>query len=58
MTAADARRHHASALIHLLQRYTERALGASLIVVQKLLYFLQVAGEPLQLSDLSHAKSH
>lgn len=38
-----------AALIHLLKRYTERALGASLIEVQKLLYFLQVAGEPLQL---------
>ncbi|MGH3321612.1 MAG: type II toxin-antitoxin system antitoxin DNA ADP-ribosyl glycohydrolase DarG [Streptosporangiaceae bacterium] len=39
-----------SALIHLLRRYSERALEASLIEVQKLLYFLQVAGEPLRLN--------
>jgi hypothetical protein len=38
-----------AALVHLLTRYEERALGASLIEVQKLLYLLQVAGEPLRL---------
>jgi O-acetyl-ADP-ribose deacetylase (regulator of RNase III) len=38
-----------AALVHLLHRYTERALEASLIEVQKLLYFLQVVGEPLRL---------
>lgn len=43
MTASRA------ALIHLLDLYSERALGASLIEVQKLGYFLQLAGEPLRL---------
>lgn len=38
-----------AALIHLLHCYTERTLEASLIEVQKLLYFLQLAGEPLRL---------
>jgi len=38
-----------AALIHLLTRYEERATGASLIEVQKLLYLLQAAGEPLRL---------
>lgn len=38
-----------AALIRLLTRYTDRALEASLIEVQKLLYFLQQAGEPLRL---------
>ncbi|HEY9476671.1 MAG TPA: hypothetical protein VIS06_22830, partial [Mycobacteriales bacterium] len=32
-----------------LGRYSERAIEASLVEVQKLLYFLQVAGEPLRL---------
>jgi len=41
-----------AALIHLLHRYEERALQVSLIEVQKLLYFLQVAGEPLRLRYL------
>lgn len=39
-----------AALIHLLSRYTERSLSASLIEIQKLMYFLQEAGEPLRLS--------
>lgn len=38
-----------AALVHLLDRYQRVALEASLIEVQKLLYFLQVAGEPLRL---------
>lgn len=38
-----------AALVLLLHRYTERALEVSLIEVQKLLYFLQVAGESLRL---------
>ena len=38
-----------AALIRLLTMYADRALDASLIEVQKLLYFLQVAGEPLRL---------
>lgn len=38
------------ALIHLLQRYTERTVEFSLVEVQKLLYFLQEAGEPLRLN--------
>jgi O-acetyl-ADP-ribose deacetylase (regulator of RNase III) len=38
-----------AALIRLLTRYTDRALEVSLIEVQKLLYFLQEAGEPLRL---------
>jgi O-acetyl-ADP-ribose deacetylase (regulator of RNase III) len=39
-----------AALIRLLTLYSERALEASLVEVQKLLYFLQVAGEPLRLN--------
>ncbi|GAA0729977.1 macro domain-containing protein [Dactylosporangium roseum] len=38
-----------ASLIGLLSRYLERALEASPIEIQKLLYFLQVAGEPLKL---------
>jgi O-acetyl-ADP-ribose deacetylase (regulator of RNase III) len=38
-----------AALIHMLSTYTDRTLQASLIETQKLLYFLQVAGEPLRL---------
>lgn len=38
-----------AALVSLLARYSERAVEASLIEVQKLMYFLQVAGEPLRL---------
>jgi O-acetyl-ADP-ribose deacetylase (regulator of RNase III) len=37
-------------LIRLLTLYTDRTLEASLIEVQKLLYFLQEAGEPLRLN--------
>lgn len=44
MTSARA------ALIRVLARYSERALEASLVEVQKLLYFLQAAGEPLRLN--------
>lgn len=36
-------------LISLLGKYAESALGATPIEVQKLMYFLQVAGEPLRL---------
>jgi O-acetyl-ADP-ribose deacetylase (regulator of RNase III) len=36
-------------LVHLLHRYEQVALDPSLIEVQKLLYFMQVAGEPLRL---------
>lgn len=38
-----------AALVHVVARYSERALDVSLIEVQKLMYFLQVAGEPLRL---------
>lgn len=38
-----------AALVRILGRYSERAMEASLVEVQKLLYFLQVAGEPLRL---------
>lgn len=39
-----------AALVTLIARYREVALEASLIEVQKLMYFLQVAGEPLRLN--------
>ncbi|MGH9223383.1 MAG: type II toxin-antitoxin system antitoxin DNA ADP-ribosyl glycohydrolase DarG [Acidimicrobiales bacterium] len=38
-----------AALVAIVARYSERALDVSLIEVQKLMYFLQVAGEPLRL---------
>lgn len=38
-----------AALVTLLDRYSRLALGATPIEVQKLMYFLQVLGEPLQL---------
>lgn len=38
-----------AALVHMLASYSERALEVSLVEVQKLMYFLQVAGEPLRL---------
>jgi O-acetyl-ADP-ribose deacetylase (regulator of RNase III) len=38
-----------AALIGLLARYVGPGLGATPIEVQKLMYFLQIAGEPLQL---------
>lgn len=44
-----------AALVQLLCRYEEAALASSLIEVQKLLYFLQEAGEPLRL-DFAKAK--
>lgn len=39
-----------AAMVHLLSRYEDVALASSLIEVQKLLYFLQAAGEPLRLN--------
>ena len=44
MTSARA------ALVRILAQYSERALEASVIEVQKLLYFLQTAGKPLRLN--------
>ncbi|MGI8631825.1 MAG: type II toxin-antitoxin system antitoxin DNA ADP-ribosyl glycohydrolase DarG [Solirubrobacterales bacterium] len=38
-----------AALVDVVARYSQRALDVSLIEVQKLTYFLQVAGEPLRL---------
>lgn len=38
-----------AALVTLLGRYSQVALGATPLEVQKLMYFLQVIGEPLQL---------
>lgn len=38
-----------AALVTMLRSYQEIALSASLIEVQKLMYFMQVAGEPLRL---------
>ena len=38
-----------ASVVHMLSRYLDRALEASLIEVQKLMYFLQLAGEPLRL---------
>lgn len=43
-----------AALIRLLSSYDKRAAGASLIEVQKLMYFLQSAGEPLRLNFAKH----
>jgi O-acetyl-ADP-ribose deacetylase (regulator of RNase III) len=39
-----------AALIELLSQYAETAVEASRIEVQKLMYFMQVAGEPLRLT--------
>lgn len=39
-----------AALVTLLDRYSRLALGATPIEVQKLMYFLQVLGEPLRLN--------
>jgi O-acetyl-ADP-ribose deacetylase (regulator of RNase III) len=44
-----------AALIRILTRYSERALEVSHVEVQKLLYFLQAAGEPLR---LKYTKAH
>jgi O-acetyl-ADP-ribose deacetylase (regulator of RNase III) len=38
-----------AALIEILRRYQDAALSVSLIEIQKLMYFLQEAGEPLRL---------
>lgn len=43
-----------AALISLLSSYSKRAAGTSLIEVQKLMYFLQSAGEPLRLNFIKH----
>jgi O-acetyl-ADP-ribose deacetylase (regulator of RNase III) len=43
MTAGKA------ALVQLIDRYARTTMGASLIEIQKLMYFLQIAGEPLNL---------
>lgn len=44
-----------AALIELMARYSTHALGdPSLIEIQKLMYFLQVAGEDLQLNYVPH----
>lgn len=43
-----------AALIRLLDSYDKRAAGTSLIEVQKLMYFLQSAGEPLRLKFNKH----
>jgi O-acetyl-ADP-ribose deacetylase (regulator of RNase III) len=48
-TATPAMTPARAALVHLLSRYEERAVGPSLIEVQKLLYLLQLAGEPMRL---------
>lgn len=39
-----------AALVHLIDRYSPVAMGAGLIEIQKLMYFLQVAGQPLNLN--------
>jgi len=39
-----------AALVKLIDRYSPAALGTSVIEIQKLMYFLQVAGEPLKLN--------
>ncbi|MGH8884122.1 MAG: type II toxin-antitoxin system antitoxin DNA ADP-ribosyl glycohydrolase DarG [Egibacteraceae bacterium] len=44
-----------AALIGLINRYSQNGLGATPLEVQKLLYFLQTAGEPLK---LTFAKGH
>ena len=52
MTVSTPRPHLTpgkAALVAMLDRYSSVALGASLIEVQKLMYFLQEAGEPLRL---------
>lgn len=43
-----------AALISVLSSYDRRAAGTSLIEVQKLMYFLQTAGEPLRLNFTKH----
>ncbi|MDV6012443.1 macro domain-containing protein [Haloechinothrix sp. LS1_15] len=43
-----------AALIRILSLYSMRATGVSLIEVQKLMYFLQLAGEPLRLNFTKH----
>lgn len=54
-TAPPAMTPPRAALIRLLDAYTARALEVSIIEVQKLLYFLQIAGERL---DLRYAKGY
>lgn len=43
-----------AAVIALIDRYAPLALGASLIEIQKLVYFLQEAGEDLQMEFVQH----
>jgi len=43
-----------AALINVLSSYCRRSAGMSLIEVQKLMYFLQSAGEPLRLNFKKH----
>lgn len=38
-----------AALVHIVDRYAPVAMGAGLVEIQKLMYFLQVAGQPLNL---------
>ncbi len=55
-TATDraALTHGRAALIDVLARYTAVSLETSIVEVQKLMYFLQVAGEPLKLQYVKH----
>lgn len=39
-----------AALVSMIERYTRVALEASIVEVQKLMYFLQEAGQPLRLA--------
>src|SRR5215510_9661131 len=39
-----------AALLELLERYIEPGFGASVLEIQKLLYFMQIGGEPLRLN--------
>jgi len=48
-TASPAMTAPRAALVRIVDEYTARALDVSIIEVQKLLYFLQAAGEPLGL---------
>ena len=46
--------HVRAALVALLAEYSHRSLSTSLVEVQKLVYFLQAAGEPLHLRYVAH----
>ncbi|MDE0169733.1 MAG: macro domain-containing protein [bacterium] len=43
-----------AALVEMVHRYSNLAFGTSLVEVQKLMYFLQAAGEPLRLRYKAH----